>query len=89
MSSGFDARVEARLIGLRMGAGASDGVSAIVTGSSNITLSNETPTLEETDNRSSLSDHSTTSSLYTSNSSNCSFSNNAPVTARRLLSFKT
>jgi len=84
MSSGFDARVEARLSGLRMAADAPNGLDAIVVGSSNLSLSNEKFPLQETDNRNSLSDQSITSSLYSSQSSNGSSSNNAPVVARRL-----
>jgi 5-deoxy-D-glucuronate isomerase len=83
MSSGFDDRVKARLIGLRMAADAPDGIITIVTGSSNISLSNEASSLQETDNRNSLSDQSATSSLYNSTSSSCSSNNNAPITARR------
>jgi 5-deoxy-D-glucuronate isomerase len=81
MSSGFDDRVEARLIGLRMAADAPNGLDAIVTGSSNISLSNES--FQEIDNRNSLSDQSTTSSIFSSVSSHGSMNNNAPVTARR------
>ncbi|CAF3510008.1 unnamed protein product [Adineta steineri] len=84
MSSGFDDRVEARLIGLRMASDAPNGIDAIVTGSSNISLSNETSSLHETDNQSTLSDQSSTKSMYNSPSSNSSFNNNAPVVARRL-----
>ncbi|CAF0808193.1 unnamed protein product [Adineta steineri] len=84
MSSGFDDRVEARLIGLRMASDAPNGIDAIVTGSSNISLSNETSSLHETDNHSTLSDQSSTKSMYNSPSSNSSFNNNAPVIARRL-----
>ncbi|CAF0872776.1 unnamed protein product [Adineta steineri] len=84
MSSGFDDRVEARLIGLRMASDAPNGIDAIVTGSSNISLSNETSSLHETDNQSTLSDQSSTKSMYNSPSSNSSFNNNAPVIARRL-----
>jgi hypothetical protein len=83
MSSGFDDRVEARLIGLRMAADGPDGLAAIITGSSNMSLANETSSLQNADNRNSLSDQSTTSSLHTSSSSNSSYNNNAPVTARR------
>jgi hypothetical protein len=82
MSSGFDDRVEARLIGLRMATDAPNGLDTIVVGSSNLSLSNENFPLQETDNRHSLSP---TSSAYTSLSSNSSSNNNnnAPVTARR------
>jgi len=83
MSAGFDDRVEARLIGLRMAADAPDELSTIITGSSNISLSNKTSSLQETDNQSQLSDQSATSSMYNSTSSNSSFTNNAPITARR------
>jgi hypothetical protein len=78
MSAGFDDRVEARLIGLRMAADAPDELSTIITGSSN-----KTSSLQETDNQSILSDQSATSSMYNSTSSNSSFTNNAPITARR------
>ena len=76
MSAGFDDRVEARLIGLRM---ASDGLTAIVGGSPHETIPSQ-----ETNNRSSLSDQSiASSSVHTSLSSNGSFNSNASVTARR------
>jgi len=83
MSSGFDDRVEARLIGLRMATDTPNGLDGIVTRSSNLTLSNETS--QETDNRNSLFNQSPTSSVFTSLSSNSSSinNNNAPVTARR------
>ncbi|CAF4412536.1 unnamed protein product [Rotaria sp. Silwood2] len=86
MSSGFDDRVEARLIGLRMATDAPDEVTSIITRSSHISLLNERSSLQEADNRNSLSDQGTRSSSYTSPSSNGSFNNNnnAPVTARRL-----
>jgi hypothetical protein len=83
MSSGFDDRVEARLIGLRMAADAPNGLAAIITGSSNISLSNEPSPLQSTDSRNSSSDQSTISSLFQSSSSSSSFHSNAPVTARR------
>jgi hypothetical protein len=83
MPSGFDDRVEARLIGLRMAGDTPNGYDAVVTGTSNISLSNETSSLQETDNRNSLSDQSITSSIYTSLSSQGSSNNNAPITARR------
>ncbi|CAF3364239.1 unnamed protein product [Rotaria sp. Silwood1] len=86
MSSGFDARVEARLIGLRMAADGPDELSSIITRSLNLSLSNDRSSLQETHYPNSLSDQSTRSSSYTSPSSNGSFNNNinAPVTARRL-----
>jgi hypothetical protein len=83
MSSGFDDRVEARLIGLRMATDAPNGLDTIITGSSKISLSNETFSLHETDNQNSLSDRSTTSSVYNSLTSHGSSNNNAPITARR------
>lgn len=82
MSSGFDARVEARLIGLRMAADASNGLDGIVNRSLNISLSNESSSVQDADNRNSLSDQSSTSSLVNSLSSIGS-SSNAPITARR------
>ena len=78
MSSGFDDRVEARLIGLRMATDTPNGLDAIVVGSSNLSLSNENFPSEETDNRNSVTP---TFSSQSSNSS--SNNNNAPVTARR------
>jgi hypothetical protein len=80
MSSGFDDRVEARLIGLRMATDAPNGLNAIVT---NLSLSDGTSPSQQTDYRNSLSNQSITSSTYNSLSSNGSSSNNAPVTARR------
>lgn len=82
MSSGFDDRVEARLIGLRMAADAPNVIEAIIAKSSNISLSNESFPSQETDNRNSLSDQSSASSIFNSLSSHSS-SSNAPVTARR------
>ncbi|CAF1013115.1 unnamed protein product [Adineta ricciae] len=86
ISSGFDDRVEARLIGLRMAADAPNGLDTIVTASSNMSLMKTAPPLNKTDSQSSSSDHSNTSSLYSSSSQNGLFNNNAPVTARRLQS---
>jgi len=76
MSAGFDARVEARLIGLRM---ASDGITATIAG---------LPSNGESNRQSSISDQSlySQSSTYTSYSSNISFNSNAPITARRVQS---
>lgn len=89
MSSGFDERVEARLIGLRMADDAPSNVKPPNTGSGNLSLSNETIFPENTDNRSPSYNQSPTSpvfnSLTSSHSSNSS--SNAPVTARRSVSF--
>lgn len=81
MSAGFDARVEARLIGLRM---ASDGITATIAGLPSNFSSNR-----ESDRQSTLSDQSvfSQSSTYTSSSSNISFNSNAPITARRFVEF--
>lgn len=78
MSPGFDARVEARLIGLRM---ASDGMTATVA-----TPGNDILSIENADKPSSSDRNSVGSSISTnqsSSSSNSSFSANAPITARR------
>ena len=83
MSSGFDARVEARLIGLRMAGDSSNKINDVVTGSANLSLSNETIFPHDTDNRSPLPSPTSPvfSSLTSSTSSNST--SNAPVTARR------
>lgn len=85
MSSGFDARVEARLIGLRMAGDTSNNINAIVTGSANLSLSNETIFPEDTDNRSPVPSQSPTSPVFNSltSSNSSSSTSNAPVTARR------
>ena len=80
MSSGFDARVEARLIGLRIANDMPNEATTIIPESSNLSTSNENSFSKEIDNRSSLSDQSTASSMYNLLSST---NNNAPVTARR------
>lgn len=74
MTSGFDERVEARLIGLRMASDAPNDLATITNQSSNISLSNETLSSQDADNRNSLSNPP---------SSNGSFSNNSSVTAKR------
>ncbi|CAM4856505.1 unnamed protein product [Rotaria socialis] len=88
MSSGFDDRVEARLIGLRMAADAPHELAAMITGSSNITISDENSSSQKPDNRNSSSNHSTNSSMYnpppSNNSVNNNNNNNASVTAKRL-----
>lgn len=85
MSSGFDERVEARLIGLRMAGDAPNNVNAIVTGSANLSLSNETIFPQNTDSRSPSLNQSPTSPVFNSltSSSSSSSTSNAPVTARR------
>ena len=77
MSAGFDDRVEARLIGLHM---ASDRLTSGTTDSSN-----DTSSLPVDDKRISFSDQSTSSSMYTSQSSNGSYGGNSQVTARRFV----
>ncbi len=74
MSSGFDDRVEARLIGLRMAADGSNGLATNVGESSN-----EISDLQETNNQNSLTNQRSLSPVFTNHSSN----NNAPITARR------
>lgn len=74
MSSGFDDRVEARLIGLRMAADGSNGLDTNVSESSN-----EISDLQVTNNQNSLTNQRSLSPVFTNSSNN----NNAPITARR------
>ena len=85
MSSGFDARVEARLIGLRMAGDAPNNTNSMATGSPKPSLSNETIFPQNTDNRSPVPSQSPTSPVFNSFTYNSSSNStiNAPITARR------
>ena len=66
MSSSFDERVEARLIGLNMATDLSAEIDGLITNSANVIRSNETSNSQQLDNRSSAS--STFDSLSSNNS---------------------
>ena len=78
MSSGFDERVEARLIGLNMATDLSAEIDGLITNSANVIRSNETSNSQQLDNRSSAS------STFDSLSSNNSFKmTDSHIVARR------